>query len=151
MLAGACIAGVLAAAGIPAAQAHQTRLVVGAPAITSTVALAPAPVVTTRARLVTSPTVVVAERPLVTGPIPIPAPTVFEVMQEPTIIATRVVTPRVAAVAGAPAMTRTSFALAAAPVEGTPEWYSYCAAKYRSFDPATGTYLAFSGVRRMCR
>ena len=51
----------------------------------------------------------------------------------------------------APAMTTTSLALAVAPAQGTAEWYSYCAAKYRSFDPATGTYLAFSGERRMCR
>lgn len=32
----------------------------------------------------------------------------------------------------------------------TPEWYAYCAAKYRSFDPDTGMYLAYSGTYRMC-
>lgn len=33
----------------------------------------------------------------------------------------------------------------------TPEWYSYCAAKYRSFNPDTGYYLAYSGRYRFCR
>lgn len=27
----------------------------------------------------------------------------------------------------------------------------YCPAKYRSFDPATGTYLTRTGMRRVCR
>ena len=27
----------------------------------------------------------------------------------------------------------------------------YCAARYRSYDPATGTYVASSGERRICR
>lgn len=35
-------------------------------------------------------------------------------------------------------------------VQGSPEWNAYCAAKYRSFDAATGMYLAFSGTYRMC-
>ncbi len=30
-------------------------------------------------------------------------------------------------------------------------WYSYCAAKYRSFDPATGTFQPYHGPRRLCR
>lgn len=33
----------------------------------------------------------------------------------------------------------------------TPEWNAYCAAKYRSFNPDTGMYLAYSGVHRICR
>lgn len=33
----------------------------------------------------------------------------------------------------------------------TPEWIAYCARKYKSFNPRTGTYLAYSGKVRMCR
>lgn len=42
-------------------------------------------------------------------------------------------------------------ATAAAPAPNTPEWHEYCAAKYRSFNPETGMYLAYSGQYRMCR
>ena len=31
-----------------------------------------------------------------------------------------------------------------------PEWLRYCASKYRSFDPATGTYVTRSGKRVVC-
>lgn len=33
----------------------------------------------------------------------------------------------------------------------TPEWYSYCSSKYVSFDPRTGTYIAYGGERYLCR
>lgn len=33
----------------------------------------------------------------------------------------------------------------------TPEWYSYCSRKYRSFNPETGYFLAYSGKYRFCR
>ncbi|MTI19242.1 BA14K family protein [Rhodobacteraceae bacterium RKSG542] len=33
----------------------------------------------------------------------------------------------------------------------SPEWYRYCSAKYRSFNPRTGTYTAYSGKTRFCR
>ena len=33
----------------------------------------------------------------------------------------------------------------------TNAWYRYCAAKYRSFDPASGTFMSYSGVRKLCR
>ncbi len=33
----------------------------------------------------------------------------------------------------------------------TPAWYAYCAAKYRSFNPRTGTYTTYSGRQRFCR
>jgi Ni/Co efflux regulator RcnB len=33
----------------------------------------------------------------------------------------------------------------------TAEWYAYCADKYRSFDPRSGTYTAYSGAKRFCR
>ncbi len=36
-------------------------------------------------------------------------------------------------------------------VPGTPPWYAYCASKYRSFDPSTGTFLALDGIRRPCQ
>ncbi|GAB4231500.1 MAG: hypothetical protein Kow0032_13760 [Methyloligellaceae bacterium] len=38
-----------------------------------------------------------------------------------------------------------------APAPWTPEWYAYCASKYRSFDPRTGTYQPYHGPRRLCR
>ncbi len=38
-----------------------------------------------------------------------------------------------------------------APRPWTRAWYRYCADKYRSFNPETGRYLAYSGQYRMCR
>ncbi|HUE46822.1 MAG TPA: BA14K family protein [Aestuariivirgaceae bacterium] len=32
----------------------------------------------------------------------------------------------------------------------SPEWIAYCDAKYNSFNPQTGMYLAYSGTYRMC-
>lgn len=32
----------------------------------------------------------------------------------------------------------------------SPAWYRYCRAKYRSFNPDTGYYLAYSGQYRFC-
>lgn len=32
----------------------------------------------------------------------------------------------------------------------SPEWYRWCSSRYRSFNPRTGTYLAFDGVRQFC-
>jgi hypothetical protein len=32
-----------------------------------------------------------------------------------------------------------------------PGWIAYCARKYRSFDPYTGTYLGSDGLRHYCR
>lgn len=37
------------------------------------------------------------------------------------------------------------------PAPWTAAWYDYCAAKYRSFNPRTGKYLAYSGRYRNCR
>lgn len=37
------------------------------------------------------------------------------------------------------------------PEPWTPGWYEYCAAKYRSFNPQTGRYLAYSGEYRLCQ
>ncbi|MDJ0933728.1 BA14K family protein [Breoghania sp.] len=36
-------------------------------------------------------------------------------------------------------------------VAGSPEWYAYCASKYRNFNPRTGLYLAYSGKYWRCR
>ena len=33
----------------------------------------------------------------------------------------------------------------------TDEWYDYCSAKYRSFNPQTGEFLSYSGEYKMCR
>jgi hypothetical protein len=46
-----------------------------------------------------------------------------------------------------------SAASAAAPPLGVvnPDWIAYCARKYRSFDPASGTFLAHDGNRYYCR
>jgi hypothetical protein len=38
-----------------------------------------------------------------------------------------------------------------APAAYTAQWYVYCSAKYRSFEPGTGLYTTFSGARRICR
>ena len=37
------------------------------------------------------------------------------------------------------------------PAPGSPAWYNYCEAKYRSFDPETGMYLSSSGNWKPCR
>jgi hypothetical protein len=33
----------------------------------------------------------------------------------------------------------------------TDEWYDYCESRYRSFNPETGMFLAYSGEYRLCR
>ena len=33
----------------------------------------------------------------------------------------------------------------------TVEWYSYCEDRYRSFNPANGTFTGYDGVQRFCR
>ncbi len=38
-----------------------------------------------------------------------------------------------------------------APEPWTPDWYAYCASKYRSFDVNTGMYLTYRGEWRYCR
>jgi hypothetical protein len=37
------------------------------------------------------------------------------------------------------------------PAPWTPDWYAYCASKYRSFDARSGTYVTYSGYRRLCQ
>ena len=37
------------------------------------------------------------------------------------------------------------------PAPWTPDWYAYCASRYRSFDVGSGTYVSWGGARRFCR
>jgi hypothetical protein len=53
--------------------------------------------------------------------------------------------------ASAPEMSEAVLLAQAAPPVGTEEWSAWCASRYRSFDPQTGTYTAFSGETRECR
>ena len=32
----------------------------------------------------------------------------------------------------------------------SPQWYDYCESRYRSFNPRTGTFTGYDGVRRFC-
>ena len=34
---------------------------------------------------------------------------------------------------------------------GPPDWIEYCFSRYRSFDPVSGTYLGYDGIRHVCR
>jgi hypothetical protein len=38
-----------------------------------------------------------------------------------------------------------------APVYGNLAWLRYCSARYRTFDPVSGTYLGYDGYRHYCR
>ncbi|EFO31075.1 conserved hypothetical protein [Roseibium sp. TrichSKD4] len=33
----------------------------------------------------------------------------------------------------------------------TPAWYRYCSQKFRSFEPQSGTYMTYRGVRKFCQ
>jgi hypothetical protein len=37
------------------------------------------------------------------------------------------------------------------PGYGPPDWIAYCFSRYRSFDPASGTYMGYDGRRHVCR
>ncbi|SDU27525.1 BA14K family protein [Stappia sp. ES.058] len=37
------------------------------------------------------------------------------------------------------------------PAPWTPEWYRYCDAKYKTFNPRTGRFTAYSGEQKLCR
>jgi hypothetical protein len=34
---------------------------------------------------------------------------------------------------------------------GPPDWEAYCFSRYRSFDPYSGTYMGYDGLRHPCR
>ena len=36
------------------------------------------------------------------------------------------------------------------PQPWTPEWYSYCAARYQGFDPSSGTFVGYDGYEHFC-
>ena len=38
----------------------------------------------------------------------------------------------------------------AAAYYGSTEWLAYCSQRFRSFDPASGTYLGYDGYRHYC-
>jgi hypothetical protein len=40
---------------------------------------------------------------------------------------------------------------AVAPSGGSADWMAYCSQRYRSFDPASGTYMGYDGQRRLCQ
>jgi hypothetical protein len=37
------------------------------------------------------------------------------------------------------------------PAPDDSQWMAYCASRYRSFDPSTGTYMGYDGLRHECR
>lgn len=37
------------------------------------------------------------------------------------------------------------------PEPWTDDWYAYCHARYRSFNPQSGTFLGYDGYERFCR
>jgi hypothetical protein len=47
----------------------------------------------------------------------------------------------------APAYTRARYG----PPAWTPDWYSYCYSRYRSFNPNTGTFIGYDGYEHFCR
>ena len=72
-------------------------------------------------------------------PVPYTAHIVEDVVVEPTsVIVQNVPARRYVAYRGRPA-------------PYTRAWYDYCARKYRSFEPATGTFQPYHGRRRLCR
>ncbi|WP_141701584.1 BA14K family protein, partial [Methyloceanibacter marginalis] len=37
------------------------------------------------------------------------------------------------------------------PPAWTPDWYTYCYSRYRSFNPNTGTFVGYDGYEHFCR
>ena len=37
------------------------------------------------------------------------------------------------------------------PPAWTPDWYTYCYSRYRSFNPDTGTFIGYDGYEHFCR
>ncbi|MGB3022809.1 MAG: BA14K family protein, partial [Methyloceanibacter sp.] len=37
------------------------------------------------------------------------------------------------------------------PPPWSPDWYTYCYSRYRSFNPNTGTFIGYDGYERLCR
>jgi hypothetical protein len=53
--------------------------------------------------------------------------------------------------AGVPANVPEASYAGAGPEPWSDEWYDYCASRYRSFNPETGMFLAYSGEYKPCR
>jgi BA14K-like protein len=47
----------------------------------------------------------------------------------------------------APVYTRAGYG----PPAWTPDWYTYCYSRYRSFNPNTGTFVGYDGYEHFCR
>ena len=47
----------------------------------------------------------------------------------------------------APVYTRAGYG----PAPWTPDWYTYCYSRYRSFDPNSGTFIGYDGYEHFCR
>ena len=47
----------------------------------------------------------------------------------------------------APVYTRAGYG----PPAWTPDWYTYCYSRYRSFNPNTGTFIGYDGYEHFCR
>ncbi|WP_305953007.1 BA14K family protein [Beijerinckia mobilis] len=56
-----------------------------------------------------------------------------------------------AAIAGSAANAAPPPGYYGAPPAPDPNWIAYCARKYRSFDPSSGTYLSYDGNRYLCQ
>ncbi|MGH6735837.1 MAG: BA14K family protein [Methyloceanibacter sp.] len=60
-------------------------------------------------------------------------------------------TPREVYVAPPPPPAYPVYNVGYAPEPWSPDWYSYCYSRYRSFNPNTGTFVGFDGIVRFCR
>lgn len=47
----------------------------------------------------------------------------------------------------APVYTRAGYG----PAPWTPDWYTYCYSRYRTFDPNSGTFVGYDGYEHFCR
>ena len=61
-------------------------------------------------------------------------------------------TPREVYVTPPPPPAPTYYAPAAyGPPAWTPDWYTYCYSRYRTFNPNTGTFVGYDGYEHFCR
>jgi len=61
-------------------------------------------------------------------------------------------TPREVYVAPPPPPPPRAYApVAYGPQPWSPDWYSYCYSRYRSFNPNTGTFIGYDGYEHFCR
>ena len=72
-------------------------------------------------------------------------PRVIYQRQRPVVVHTRPVYQQRVVYRQRPVVVRTR------PQPWTSAWYSYCSNRYRSFNPNTGYFLAYSGQYRFCR